>query len=354
MVRFSDIIRLDEIKESTGKLLKEEIEEAGLRLSDSEVFEAQEEESSNPDTPSVEDEGEAEIAALHETFLERAVYVQERVRNDQGISPSPILSDLHNLLKEDRIDKLYEYGMSAPEDREEMLLHTVRVTATSLKIGKGLGYDTEMLLKLGLAAFLENVGLHKIPDDVLTGTGKGQREKMDAIREHPIISSEILLSMGNGYRWLAEVALQVHERVDGSGYPKGLQGGEISELASIIGLVDTYITMTKRNMYKEDLTPTNAIRSIIKEKKGLFPARILKAFLDQISLFPVRTYVRLNNKSIGRVISTDKDRPLRPRIEILYDGQGNRVDLPEVISLTENPLLYVMESIDEKKLTEMN
>ena len=62
----------------------------------------------------------------------------------------------------------------------------------------------------------------------------------------------------------------------------------------------------------------------------------------------------LNNKSIGRVISTDKDRPLRPRIEILYDGQGNRVDLPEVISLTENPLLYVMESIDEKKLSEMN
>ena len=76
-------------------------------------------------------------------------------------------------------------------------------------------------------------------------------------------------------------------------------------------------------------------------------------FLNQISLFPVSTYVRLNNKSVGRVLSTDTDRPLRPLIEILYDGQGKKMEERELVPLTENPLLYVMESIDEKELSTM-
>jgi hypothetical protein len=94
----------------------------------------------------------------------------------------------------------------------------------------------------------------------------------------------------------------------------------------------------------------DAIRFILKEAKVQFPTRILKAFLNSISLFPFHTYVKLNNKSIGRVISTDRNHPLRPVVEVLYDGLGNKPGQREIVRLSENPLLYIVETIDERDL----
>ena len=170
------------------------------------------------------------------------------------------------------------------------------------------------------------------------------------IRNHPEVSYQILARLGRGYEWLAEVALQVHERSDGSGYPKGLEEADISELAAIIGLIDTYVAMIKNRPYRDKFVQTDAIKFIIKEAKDLFPARILKVFLNQISLFPVNTLVRLNNKSIGRVVSTDKSQPLRPTIELMYDTHGNRLQTREFVRLADNPLLYIIESINDSEL----
>jgi len=156
--------------------------------------------------------------------------------------------------------------------------------------------------------------------------------------------------MGKRYRWLADVVLQVHERSDGSGYPRGLKGGEISELASIIGLLDTYVAMIKQRPYRDKFLQSYAVKFLINEAKGLFPGKVLKVFLDQISLFPVHTHVRLNNKSIGLVLSTNKSQPMRPVIQLLYDSQGHKIEKKEIIRLSDNPLLYIVEGIDEKDL----
>ena len=101
---------------------------------------------------------------------------------------------------------------------------------------------------------------------------------------------------------------------------------------------------------REKYLQSHAVNFIIKETKKLFPPQILKVFLNQISLFPVNSYVRLNNQSIGRVVSTDENQPLRPSIEILYDGLSNKAAEREVIRLPDNPLLYITESFDQKEL----
>ena len=121
-------------------------------------------------------------------------------------------------------------------------------------------------------------------------------------------------------------------------------------MAAIIGLADTYAAMIKTRPYREKYIQTDAVKYIIKEAKGLFPPRILKVFLNQISLFPVNTLVRLNNKSIGRVLSTDRNQPLRPTIELLFDAKGNKLRQGEIIGLSGNPLLYIVESIAENEV----
>jgi len=351
MVRFSEIIN---IRDESGKedASPETENREDLRwFSNSQIMKERGDEIT-PEIPgsTLRDHASVEVVKYFEKCIESAREIRERVIKDQGISPSPILADLHYIIDNELIDEMHEYAMSSPDNYGWMLLHTVSVTIVSLKIGRGMGYDTKGLLELGLAAFLENVGMYKIPDFIPKKKEKLKKEEISLIKQHTNASFQILSNLGRRYGWLADVALQVHERADGSGYPKGLKGKEILEMASIIGLIDTYIAMTEEKPYREKYLQSHAVNFIIKETKKLFPPQILKVFLNQISLFPVNSYVRLNNQSIGRVVSTDENQPLRPSIEILYDGLSNKAAEREVIRLPDNPLLYITESFDQKEL----
>jgi HD-GYP domain-containing protein (c-di-GMP phosphodiesterase class II) len=345
MVRFSDIDGIRDKAEGQVKKADHESEADEFRLDERETYA----EETAPEAFLGESVG-PEVAGLYEKLIGKALETRNRVLNDQGLSPSPILSDLHDIINKQLIDALYEYAMSDEADYDQFVVHNVDVTLASLKIGVGMGYDTRKLLELGLAAFLQNVGLYRIPEQVLNKEGKLDKSEVEMIRKHPEVGAKILMGLGSKYSWLVEVVLQVHERSDGSGYPKGLKGPEISELASIIGLMDMYVAMIKKRPYRDKMLRPDAVKYIIKEAKRQFPPRILKIFLNQISLFPVNTYVRLNNKSIGRVISTDKTQPLRPTIMILYDGLGQKVSRQENVNLAANPLLYIVDCIDERRL----
>ncbi|MFC1868350.1 HD-GYP domain-containing protein [Thermodesulfobacteriota bacterium] len=349
MVRFSDIIKERDKKSPAGESHGKKVEKDKFRLSDSQAFKTMGDNQVSIDI-SPRENADLEIATYYKKFIERASDIRERIKGEQGISPSPILSDLHYIIDKDLINKLYEYAMSAQVDYEEMLIHTIDVTFTSLKVGKGTGYDTKMLLRLGLAAFLENVGMYRIPDSILKSTGKLGEEEIKLIKKHPEMSYERLLRLGEKYKWLADVALQIHERSDGSGYPSGLKGGDILELASLIGLVDTYVAMIKNRPYRDEVIQTDAIKSIVEYSKRLFPPKIVKIFLTQISMFPVNSYIKLNNGSVGRVISTDMNQPLRPTIELLFDRSGNRLSDKPVICLSDNPLLYIDHSVGVNEL----
>ena len=349
MVRFSDIKEIRDKTTAKDAAPPRDGQPGQLRMSDTQFSELSVKEELRPED-SAERRDSSDVALLYEKLLGLAKDVQEKVESDQGISPSPIVADLHAVMDRDLVQPLFEYAMSKPGDWRDVSVHSVEVTLAALMVGKGIGYDKKRLLEVGLAAFLENVGMYRIPEGILQKSSKLETEEIDRIREHPEVSAKILSRLGDRYEWLAEVASQVHERADGSGYPRGLKGSEISEIASIIGLVDTYVAMIRKRAYRDKILQPDAIRFILKEAKVQFPTKVLKAFLNSISLFPFNTYVKLNNKSIGRVISTERNHPLRPTVEVLYDGLGNKPERKEIVRLSENPLLYIVETIDERDL----
>ncbi|MBW1704409.1 MAG: hypothetical protein JRJ86_04510 [Deltaproteobacteria bacterium] len=356
MVRFSDILQDD--KKQGGETLASKPEKVTespqndtrikkVRMTDSQILSSEE----IPDfsDPFSANRYSEDVRTYYAGLLEKAEEIRDRVKANQGLSHSPILSLLHDIIDQDLIDQLYEYALSIPSD-DELPAHSISVTLASLKVGKGMGYDTKKLLRLGFTAFLENVGMYKLPDHILIKTGKLSPDEIAVIRKHPELSAQIFSSMGEVFTQLGEVALQVHERSDGSGYPRGLKGEEISEAASIIGLIDVYMAMIKDRPYRDKYIQTQAVKSVLDFGKGKFPPKVVKGFLNQISLFPVNTHVKLNNGSIGRVISTDQRQPMRPTIELLYDGLGRKIDKGKVIQLSESPLLHIVGSVDEKEL----
>ncbi len=348
MVRFSDIIGTG-LKEREKAPSKKPTPPGKLWLSESQILKPKEKEPEEESQGFPSDRSGEKAKVYYKELLERIADIRQRVKENRGIVHSPILSSLHHIIEDDFIDPLFDYALSIPE-KHDLFTHTICVTLGSLKVGKGLKYDTKKLLKLGLAAFLENVGMYKIPDYILKKEGILDPDEIGEIRRHPEVSAQILRQMGSAFDWLAEVASQVHERSDGSGYPKGLKKEEISELASIIGLMDTYMAMIRNRPYRNRFIQSEAVKSIIEVGKGKFPPRVVKEFLNQISLFPVNTHVRLNNRSIGRVLKTEKSQPLRPTIELLYDGQGQKMEKPKIIRLSESPLLHIVDTIDEREL----
>ena len=351
MTRFSDIVRLRDKTSKKDVGTSDMGSKDKLWFSEFDIMRVPRgEPRDGAESPSLPEYQGPVTAAYHKRFAERSKEIRERVERNQVLDPTDVRSDLGFIIDNDIVDEVYDYTMCASEPREEMYSHPLEVTFVALRLGKGMGYDRDRLLDLGLAAFFENVGMYKIPGEILCKKERLDEKEVAVIRSHPDMSRSILLGMAEPYHWLAEVALEIHERWDGSGYPKGLKGNEISEMASIIGLADTYVAMIKHRPYRDKLLQTEAIKLIVKEAKGLFPAKVLKVFLDHISLFPVNTLVRLNNKSIGRVVSTDHKQPLRPVIELIYDGEGNLLENRVVIRLCDNPLLHIVESIDERDL----
>ncbi len=350
MVRFSDIIRVKGKKDREKKQPEATSHEEGFRLSDSELIKSRNVEYSVSNEALPGRVRNIETEKYYSAFVDKMNEIGHAVKNDMSISPALILSDLYAIIEKNLIDDLYEYAVSVKNGAFDISVHSVTVALTTLKLGKGMKYDIKMMMKLGLAAFLENVGTYKIPEKILTATDKLSVEENALIQKHPETSYEILLKLGERYKWLSDTALCIHERYDGSGYPAGLTGEEIPDMSAIIGLVDTYIAMINIRPYRDRFIQTDAIKYIIEEGREKFPPKIVKIFLDQISLFPVNSCVTLNNGFIGKVIATDMRHPLSPVIEMLYDGAGTKLDAGQQIDLADNPLLNIIKGVNTDDL----
>ena len=144
-----------------------------------------------------------------------------------------------------------------------------------------------------------------------------------------------------------QTILEHHEREQGQGFPQGLQGPAIDPDAKIIALVDTYTALTVPPSSRPRLKPHEAIREIVKTRNDQFPSALVKALLSEISVFPPGTVVRLNTDEVGRVIAVNRNHPLRPKVEILADGKGQRLPAPKMLDLSEAPFLYITGPVGE-------
>jgi len=135
--------------------------------------------------------------------------------------------------------------------------HSERVTTFAIKIAKKLDLKSDKLLDLYLASELHDIGKINIPIDILNKPGKLTKEEYDVIKKHPSDGADFVLE--TSYNYLAPIIEQHHERLDGSGYPRGLQGDEIRWEANIIAVADTYDAMTEDRAYRKAFTPQYAM-----------------------------------------------------------------------------------------------
>lgn len=158
--------------------------------------------------------------------------------------------------------------------------HSERVANYSVWIAGKLGMAADKKKELYKAALLHDVGKIGIPDDILRKPDRLTKEEYDSIKLHTVIGADILSNM-EPKRAMADViqtARSHHERMDGSGYPDGLKGNEISLFARIVGVADTFDAMTTARSYSKGMPYRDAAEELIRCKDTLFDSAIVDAF----------------------------------------------------------------------------
>jgi len=247
-------------------------------------------------------------------------------------------------------DGLLVQALSDDDTDYDLSRHMVNTTIFAIKIGQGGGCRAEELPWLGLAACLHDVGMSSVPKQLLDKPGPLTADETTLVRQHPETGFRILQRLGAEFEWLANVALQEHEREDGSGYPRGLKGDEIHEYAKIVGLADAYESLTHFRPYRNKRGAFDAVKELITVQRAKFPDHALKGLIRGLSTFPVGSHVRLNSMEIARIVATNPAFPLRPVIEVVAGPRGERLASPRRMDLSTNTLLYVTEACSGKIL----
>jgi HD-GYP domain-containing protein (c-di-GMP phosphodiesterase class II) len=138
--------------------------------------------------------------------------------------------------------------------------HSNRVQILSVKIVHKLGLSNEINYTIALASLFHDIGKFFIPDEILNKPSRLSDEEFNYIKMHSTYSSELL--KGKFIEDIADIVEEHHERLDGSGYPKGLKGDQIRIEARIIGVADSYDAMTSDRAYRRAMTPKEAIEEL--------------------------------------------------------------------------------------------
>ncbi|MCC6139849.1 MAG: HD domain-containing protein [Nitrospira sp.] len=242
-----------------------------------------------------------------------------------------------------RNDEMIVMALSSPSG-SPLLTNLLNVAVVATKVGMGLGYYGRELERLALAGLVHDIGLFAVPQSLVTKAGRLSVDERTLIEQHPELGYEAIKRSDSDYSWLAELIRQAHERTNGGGYPNRLKGRQISEMALIIGVSDVFDALISERPYRPRLFPHEAIKELLVAERATFPREITKALVQQLSVYPLGTTVRLTTGETGTVVGVNAQYPLRPVVEVAEPGGAGGIDSRQ-IDLSLTPLVSIIEAL---------
>jgi putative nucleotidyltransferase with HDIG domain len=229
-----------------------------------------------------------------------------------------------------------------------MYHHAVNVAVLATAVGMSLGYNRNQLMELGVGAMLHDIGKIELPPELLAKTTRWTPEEMEIAKQHTTNGFNILRKQRDISLLSAHIALQHHERLDGSGYPQGLKGKQIHEYAQIVAICDIYDSLTTPRPWRKRYMPQDALEYLLGAGGHLFEHHLIEAFRNHIAIFPVGSGVVLNTGESGVVCKVDPYYCQRPTVRVLKDGRGNDLRMPYEIDLKYSLKLFIVGFEDDE------
>jgi putative nucleotidyltransferase with HDIG domain len=217
---------------------------------------------------------------------------------------------------------------------EYTYLHSVAVSALMIALARQLGLPNELVQEAGVAGLLHDIGKVVVPDAVLNKPGKLDETEFELIRQHPQVGGELLVRCHTVSALAVDVCMHHHEKVDGSGYPFGLMGDQISLFARMGAVCDVYDAITSDRPYKKGWGPAESIHKMA-GWGGHFDEKIFKNFVRAVGIYPIGSLVRLESGALGVVVEQHEFSLLTPKVKIFFMIKGRMPVLPKIIDLAK-------------------
>lgn len=300
----------------------------------------------SPEQKQVKKSYTALTAALQKIF--------DRLREMDSVSVQEIdsvIDGLFRLLDEHRsaVIQFILYGFQGKAGPVE---NAINCTVLATLVGRNMSMVKHKLLHLATATLLHDVGMLRLPPEIVSKRGKLAPEELKKVRTHPIHSYKIITRELKYAEEIGLAALQHQERWDGAGYPRGISGRNIILPARIISVVDSFEAMVSSRPYRGSMIGYAAMRSILSDNSRRFDPEVLKVFIRTMGIYPIGSIVLLSSGSIGRVIENNVDAPLKPMVKVMINERGREYpdDNGEVIDLYNEKSVFIAKAIDPKEI----
>ncbi|EGR3110714.1 HD-GYP domain-containing protein [Vibrio parahaemolyticus] len=283
-----------------------------------------------------------------ERSLARMRSVMTKIRN----RPTAAVDEAQ-LLIEDIVEKLMcddnvtLHLMNGKNEFEDIYFHSLNVAVIAMMIGRAKGYSAKQLKELSFAALFHDMGKIKIPTAILRKQVPLTEPETNYLKLHTKYGLDLANQIEGFPEPAKTVIAQHHELRDGSGYPEGLKGDEIDELAQIVIVANAFDNLCHTPIASEQKIPYTALSHLYKNCKHIYKEENLNILIKFMGVFPPGTVVQLSNNMVGLVISVNASNLLFPNV-LVYDPSVPRTQAP-IIELASKDL-RIVNAIHPSKL----
>lgn len=244
----------------------------------------------------------------------------------------PVVSDI--LASVRRNPQAFSGLMRCKLRNEQSFRHALSVSALMVALADRMKLPPQDIHNCGLAGLLLDIGVNYLPlaGDPHGGNYRNIDERV--WQSHVMLGHRALQNDGELPRLVLDACLQHHERIDGRGFPQGLAGDEITVVARMAAICDSFEFLLTGTDGAPGLDPAAAVDAM-RAQIGAFDEEILRPFIETVGLYPVGSFVVLRSQKLAMVIDEDRKDPARPVVQAFYSLEKGERILPHRIALAQ-------------------
>lgn len=227
--------------------------------------------------------------------------------------------------------------------------HSLQMSVLGMAIGVEYDFDYENTVLIGFVGMVHDWGLMRVPAAIRNLERPPDDAEFEKIKQHPRHTQEILRNVRDLPDVVSRVSFQVHERLDGSGYPQGLEASDIFEMAQILYAADVFLTTSIGTFEDAELNPYATMVKLLHEvRDGALDPDIVRALLRAVSVFPVGSRVNLSDGALAQVIRTNPQHYTQPIVRLIDQAHSQPPD-PAIVDLLQSELKVVKALADRSR-----
>jgi len=232
--------------------------------------------------------------------------------------------------------------------------HSVNVAVFAVAFAQHMGLTEEQQHLAGLAGLFHDYGKTLVPRAILNAPRALTRTEANIMRAHVLLGYDALRQIRGLPKEILNGVVQHHEMHNGGGYPFRLSGLQIGLFGRILSICDVYDALSSKRVYKEAVSPTNALGTIYKLSGASWPPGFADAFIRMVDVFPLGTGVLLSDGRLAVVSYCDPDFPTLPDVITAVRNPDGAFRLDERLSLRQQKKLSVSRALTQDETDQLH